>query len=501
MILSTLPSFGPEDVVNSAALYEHYTDKWVRRDQWRVSMSREMRHGFCDVLAWTMLARGMKDISYMKIRELIASTLGEEEVDEQQLERYANDLQTCSFLVRGGQEEGYEFAHKSFIEFFTGRRIAKALTEGSELPDEEDSSVLPWQRGRETEPAFFPILSLSNDSYMTFRSLLDSRLERSGAWSRMDYLGSEPLRRPGRGSIESQLERRVTSLFEVEDASMARSKLPFELTPEIATFALEWLQMHDVPFVTLVEQAAGPGELKTLVELIKHGSAPDFFAANEKSFTRYLRSSDDPQFSAALAGALVTTGYIKSRQIIAAMHDALGARGFNYVAFVIAEDGDEIALRALAEYAETTELDTLTTLIVTFGLRRTLPPDQYRATVIESIQALAAEGEDPELVAALADSTAGDAESLYDIVEAILVSSSTETTQLQVVKLLESVEPERVERRLRRMWTREEVGERPRKALQRLEERVRSIEATKRDRKRWSHSGKVRDSLWRSLQP
>jgi hypothetical protein len=501
MILSTLPSFGPGEVVNSAALYEHYTDKWVRKDQWRVSMSRELRHALCDALAWTMLARGMKDISYLEIRKLIAATLSTDQVDEAQLEKYANDLQTCSFLVRGGSDEGYEFAHKSFTEFFTGRRIARALTEGSKLPDEEERA-LPRSRSRDGESVPFS-MSLSSESLLTFRDLLDVRLERAGAWSTFDFLGPEPVRGASRESIGAQLERRVTSLFDVEDASMAHTRLPFNLTPEIATFALEWLQINKVSFDSLVEKAPGPGELKTLVELIKHGSAPDFFASNEKSFTKHLRQNNDPQFSAALAGALVTTGYIRSPRIISAMRDALTPRAFNYVAYVIAEDGDEVALTALSEYTAGAEVDTLTSLIVTFGLRKSLPPDDYTNRIIESIQALAAEGEDPELVAALADSTANDAESLYDIVEAILLSSTSENTQLRAVKLLDGVGHEKTERRLRRMWTREEVSGRPRKVLQRLEERHRSAAATEQDRQRWrrARGGQVRDSLWRSLQP
>jgi hypothetical protein len=499
MILSTLPSFGPKDVVNSAALYQHYTDKWVRKDQWRVSMSRDLRHAFCDVLAWTMLARGVKEISYLKIRELIAATLSSDHVDEEQLETYANDLQTCSFLVRAGPTEGYEFAHKSFIEFFAGRRIAKALTKGSELLDEEKLTAT-WQRPREPETVPFA-RSLSADSLWSFRDLLDARLEHSGAWSRFEMLRSEPVRGGSRESIGAQLERRVTSLFEVEDASMASTRLPFELTPEIATFALEWLQMNEVSFAALVERAAGPAELKTLVELIKHGTAPDFFSANERAFTKHLRQSEDPQFSAALAGALVTTGYVKSPNVIAAMRDSLGDQAFSYAAYVIAEEGDEIALGALAKYAEAVELDTLTTVILTFGSRRSLPPVEYSRKLLRNIRVLAAEGEDPELVVALADSTARDAGTLYDTVEAILESATSETMELLAVQLLEGVAVERQERRLRKMWTREKVSENARKALQRLEERCRSIEATKRDRQRWSHGGQMKDSLWRSLQP
>jgi len=503
MVLNTLPEFGPDDVVNSAALYEHYTDRWARKDQWRVSMSRELRQAFCDVLAWTLLAGKMKDISYPEIRELIAATLSGDDVDETQMESYANDLQTCSFLVRGGQDEGYEFAHKSFTEFFTGRRIARALTEGSQLPEKErEEPAARWARARDSDRSSFPLSLSSNDSLFVFRNLLDVRLERAGAWSTFDFFGPEPIRGSSRESIGSQLERRVTALFDVDDASMARSKLPFDLTPEIATFALEWLQMQDVSFDLLVENAAGPGELKTLVELIKHGTAPDFFAANELSFTRHLRSSDDPQFSAALAGALVSTGYIKSSRIIAAMRDALTPKAFNYVAYVITEDGDETAMNALAEYAAAAEVDTLTAVIVTLGLRDDLSPDWYTEQIIQSIRDLAAEGEDAELVAALAESTAQSSEELYDIVEAVVVASSSVETQMQAVKLLDGVTYEKAERRLRRMWVREEVSEQARKVLQQLEHRFRSTAASEKDRRRWgAHRGQVRESLWRSLQP
>jgi hypothetical protein len=500
MILKTLPSFGTDDVVNSAALYQHYTDKWARKDQWRVSMSRELRQAFCDALAWTMLAQGMQEIPYLKIRELIVATLGGDQVDEESLEQYANDLQTCSFLVRSGPDDGYEFAHKSFVEFFVGRRIASALTEGTELPDDEPLANTRV-RVQEAEPAYLPI-SLSEGSLLTFRRMLDARLERAGAWSTIDFLKPEPVLSSSRESIAAQLERRVTALFDVDDPSMAQTKLPFDLTPEIATFALEWLQMKEVSFDSLVERAAGPAELKMVVELIKHGTAPDFFAANERSFAKHLRQSSDPQFSAALAGALATTGYIKSPRIISAMREALPPRAFHYVAYAIVEDGDDLAVRALAEYTATAKVDTLTSVIVTFGQRASLGPRAYLAKIQESIRALAAEGEDPELVAALARSTADDAESLYDIVEAVLLAGSSEQTQLEAVKLLDEVGIARGERRLRRMWTRREVKKSPRRHLQRLEERIRSEAATQQDRRRWqaARPGQVRDSLWRSLQ-
>ena len=501
MILSTLPSFDPNEVINSAALYEHYTDRWVRKDQWRVSMSRKVRHAFCDVMAWTMLARGMTEISHGKLRELIAVVLGDEPVDEELLEKYANDLQTCSFLARSGPGEGYEFAHKSFKEYFAARRIASALTEGAELPEETDEAPFssPWSR--ENESLVFPGSLSSAYSLRSFRYLLDWRLEKAGAWTAFDKVGSESVLGRSGGSLGSQLEHRVTSMFGVEDSSMARSRLPFDLTPEIATFALEWFQMKEVSFDLLVEKAAGPAELKTLVELIKHGTAPDFFAANEQAFMKYLRHSEDAQFTAALAGALVAAGYIKSKGIVSAMHDALAPRAFHYVAYVIAEDGDAHAMSALAEYASTAEMDTLTSLIVTFGQRASLPARVYNEKVVESIRTLAADGEDPELIVALADSISNDIEDLFDMVEAILHERCPEETQLKAVKLLEGVSHVRAERRLRRMWMRPEVGDRPRKALQRLEERVRSLAATEQDRKRWSggRGKQVRDSLWRSL--
>jgi hypothetical protein len=128
MILTTLPQLTEGGGrINSAALYEKYTNRWSARDEWRVTLPLEIRTEFCDVLAMTMRTTHIEELSFETLQEILVQSLHDLANSEDQLERFKNDLQTCSFLVRSGASSMFRFAHKSFLEFFVARHIVGLL--------------------------------------------------------------------------------------------------------------------------------------------------------------------------------------------------------------------------------------------------------------------------------------------------------------------------------------------------------------------------------------
>src|SRR5262249_22630633 len=128
MILMTLPELKQKnEPINSAALYDHYTNKWTTRDEWRVSLPLEVRQGFCETLAWIMHSSNVPETDYEVLERAIANCFLELSGEPKAMDRAKNDIQTCSFLVRSGSNDRFRFAHKSFVEFFVAKKIVNDL--------------------------------------------------------------------------------------------------------------------------------------------------------------------------------------------------------------------------------------------------------------------------------------------------------------------------------------------------------------------------------------
>ena len=128
MICDTLPSLLKDGArANSAALYEHFTKRWTRRDGWRTSLSEEVRQDFCEALAWLAHLDQLDSIDPELLRDAVRFGFDGAFKTPSELDVFLNDIRTCSFLVRSASESSFRFAHQSFREFFVARRIIREL--------------------------------------------------------------------------------------------------------------------------------------------------------------------------------------------------------------------------------------------------------------------------------------------------------------------------------------------------------------------------------------
>ena len=493
MILSTLPDIhDSDDVVNSAVLYESYTNRWAKRDEWRVKMPLDARQSLCDSLAWAMLGRGLSGIAFPDLKERLERVLSSFSRNPDELAEFANDIQTCSFLVREGEGNQYEFAHKSFMEYFVSRRLAGALAEGIEIPTEdlENRTDSPGSIMERWKVANYEVpRSLT---FVEVRDALRTRLRPTGgsAWFHASA-GS------GRSTIEAALEKRVSEVFEV-DLQTGDTQLPFEVTPEIATFVLEWLQMKKVSLSEVIEGSGSAGLRGTLTHILRHGSASTYLEEHARGLARSLGSGKDQAYVAAASAALVRTSQIRTADDLLGLRRQISPAAFKYVCFTIAQEAEPEIVSLLSDLEARGELDDFGKVVEVYGRRNLLPDVDYLARIVTTVKACA-KGDDAELALEILASAVPDDDSLLEIVGTIVQSSESHKMKVDAVELLEVLSPES-HSRLKSIWMRVDDKDIVWR-LQKIEERLRSIKATERDRQKWqrTRSPNIDSKLWRAL--
>jgi predicted NACHT family NTPase len=126
MIAQTLPELEEGQHINAARLYQVYTDLWLERDivQGRTLIDDADRLFFAEELAMEMLRTGELSIHFSRIPARVQAQFKLE--DAAQIDYFEADVRTCNFLSRDG-EGNYQFAHKSFQEFFCACRLHRLM--------------------------------------------------------------------------------------------------------------------------------------------------------------------------------------------------------------------------------------------------------------------------------------------------------------------------------------------------------------------------------------
>ena len=129
IIISTLPDMRGLDHVNHAVLYQLYTDRWIEGNiaEHRTLMGAQDKRLFMQELAWQMFATGKLRLHFSEFPEQVRRYFG---FPQSKLVDYlAHDLRSQSFLIRDS-EGNYEFAHRSFIEYFVSAKLSDEVTHG-----------------------------------------------------------------------------------------------------------------------------------------------------------------------------------------------------------------------------------------------------------------------------------------------------------------------------------------------------------------------------------
>jgi hypothetical protein len=133
MIVKSLPKLlekGKTTFVNSADLYEAYTGLWIEREEqkgeFRKLIRKEGKLRFMQELSFQMFVEEKNAITYQHLHPKICEFFGVEDID---LDYFAHDIRTCSFLFRIPRQ-GYTFVHRSFQEYFIAKKLISDVIRG-----------------------------------------------------------------------------------------------------------------------------------------------------------------------------------------------------------------------------------------------------------------------------------------------------------------------------------------------------------------------------------
>lgn len=111
---------GTDDRVEAADLYAMYVQQWLHRTHEATHVSIKERLSIIQELALLLWGRRPQRIRSAELSEFLAQKFPEHRVDE-----LLFDIANCSMLDLG--DEGYEFSHKSFLEYFIARAVVDDL--------------------------------------------------------------------------------------------------------------------------------------------------------------------------------------------------------------------------------------------------------------------------------------------------------------------------------------------------------------------------------------
>ena len=127
MIVKSAPQLDQSGgAVKVADLYEIYTESWLARQDWRLRLTRDGRTALVEELAARLWDTDSARIHYRELAEVLSGLLKERLSTDRELEIADYEVRTASFLTRDA-EGHYGFSHRSFLEFFLARRLARLL--------------------------------------------------------------------------------------------------------------------------------------------------------------------------------------------------------------------------------------------------------------------------------------------------------------------------------------------------------------------------------------
>ncbi len=136
MILRTLPALlSSRTRINRATLYGTYVDFWIRREMERVeaTVDAEQKIRFIEHLAVEMWEASVGSLAYSDLQERVRREYSRDILALPDFYTRDYDTRIASFLNRD-RDGSYKFMHRSFLEYFTARYIARQLaTPGSNL--------------------------------------------------------------------------------------------------------------------------------------------------------------------------------------------------------------------------------------------------------------------------------------------------------------------------------------------------------------------------------
>lgn len=130
-----------EGKVTQGKVYRTITERWQEREEQRLPPSIELQHKeeripkniilFMEELAYWMFTQEKDRLHFNTLRDAINEYFDNETKKRLglSLDNLDYQIRNCSFLSRNEAEGYYTFAHRSFIEYFVARKLAREIPE------------------------------------------------------------------------------------------------------------------------------------------------------------------------------------------------------------------------------------------------------------------------------------------------------------------------------------------------------------------------------------
>lgn len=498
MILTTLPALAErKKKVNSAALYEHYTDRWTRRDDWRVVTPLETRQEFANTLAWLMHSSGLQEIDSIALGRLLVETIGAVTRSAEDLELFKNDIQTCSFLVRAAAGGTFRFAHRSFLEFFVARKLIHMLGAGR-LPDRVELAKHVVPMSDPTEEA--PVTTHLAREFEALRLHLSETLARTKGYRHAVHLqvvAHEPLLISYTG-WQPMFEERLKACFVGLGFEVPEKRL--ELSEEIATFALEYLHNIGVPLGQFVASLPGEAGAPTFADLVRLSRSVAPVLANAPFVREFVTAAGHAGLKAALAAALARGGFAFEEPYVRDLRAGMTHTAWIYFLFTAATEKRLAILRTVLSWDVTSAIERFVAVLgLTCAGESMASPNTPGELASELTRA---GNESEELLALLTTQSLALRDSDVTLMVACaFAASGSDKVRREAVAVLENLEGEDAWRRLRARAA-AEGNPATRRLLARAEQRLRDMASAQKGRAAWDqskHEKSVREKLWRLL--
>jgi hypothetical protein len=504
MIVSTLPELEKaKSRINSAALYEHYTARWTTRDQWRVTIPLKVRTAFCESLAWSMHCANANGIPYSLLEQMMVNTLSVMTKDKEQLEKFKNDIQTCSFLVRIGEQDEFRFAHKSFGEFFVARKLVDDLSAGIPIERSAVAKLFPQPKPSlvvDTAFLFNNIGNVSSSSILEYvRSGLNDKIKSSRLFLSMKeaevastwgYISSD-------ASVRAHFEAEIRAVFSKQWLTKFSDEI--SISEEIATFAVEHMANVGLGFEQITNKDMDAVSVNVVCDIVRLAKSVEWVQQNSDALKSYVSKGKHPNLKIACMAALTAHPNAISVEFVRDARKTLSPEGWSYILFALATTGDRYK-DVLSTLLRDEQLAPVDQVICVYGVGGKLPFDDENEKTADLISSLLRSDNSKERSLAASVLRSLGVEKRIAILSKAFREARGKATKSQLVELLGETTDPAAWRTLRGLAATETDPD-IKASLRAAETMLRTAASQRQDRAGWDrvkNNRAVREAMWAS---
>ncbi|MDR3558216.1 MAG: hypothetical protein P4L61_01660, partial [Candidatus Pacebacteria bacterium] len=463
----------------------------------------KVRQHFCEVLAWVLHCADASGIPHSLLEQLMVSTLQTMAESEEQLEKFKNDIQTCSFLVRIGEKDEFRFAHKSFREFFVARKLIADLCAGAKIEKAETSNILSDAKKADV-PVSGPVLFVDSfgvgktSMLAYFRDALNDKMRSSRVFLSMREVEVASVWRgiSSDTSIRSHLEAEIRAVFSKQWLSSFSEDVG--ISEEIATFAIEHASNLSISFKELAEKVSDEGAFDVFCDIVRLAKAPDWVQQNEAQLKEYVIGGKNAHLKIAAVAALIGQSQLITIDFLREARRSLPSEGWSYVLFELASDFEKYSVTLATLYQED-DLTAVDQVICIYGLGGKLPADETNEKMATLVTQLLKSANEKERSLAIKVCSSLPTDKRIAVISQAFKDAESKNLKRTLLAMLEDLSDSESWRVFRGLALHESDPD-VRAALKRTEQALRDIQSREKSRQGWDRiKGKkaMRDAIWK----